>query len=140
VPTTETSCSLLVCGSRHVRSVQAIRSAVASVLRSANLRAVQVLTGDAAGVDRIAADIARSQGIPVLTFTADWARHGPAAGPIRNGEMVQEFRRYPGCKVVVALRVDGIPSRGTDDTVHKCQQHLGLWIFEILLDKSALSY
>jgi hypothetical protein len=137
---TETFCDLLICGSRHVRSVQDVGYAIARALRAENLRARRVITGDALGVDQIAATIARSQGIPVVTFSADWVGNGRAAGPIRNGEMVQELLRSPGMKVAIALRVEGVEARGTDDTVSKCRAHNELKIFEITLDRSSLSY
>lgn len=39
------------------------------------------------GVDKVAKAMADSYGVPVEPFPADWAKHGRAAGPIRNAEM-----------------------------------------------------
>lgn len=47
-----------------------------------------VLSGAARGADTDGADWATSRGIPVETYPADWDRHGRAAGPLRNQEMV----------------------------------------------------
>ena len=38
----------------------------------------------------MARKFAEWQGIPVKTFEADWDRHGKAAGPIRNKQMLDE--------------------------------------------------
>jgi YspA, cpYpsA-related SLOG family len=47
-----------------------------------------VITGGAPGVDSWAAHVAEACGLEVQIFRADWKRHGKAAGPIRNAEMV----------------------------------------------------
>jgi hypothetical protein len=44
--------------------------------------------GDARGVDRIAAGIWHSWGVPVEAHPADWDSHGRGAGMIRNRHMV----------------------------------------------------
>ena len=44
---------------------------------------------------------AAAQGLPVRTFPPDWALHGRAAGPRRNGEMVAAAQAaivFPGHK------------------------------------------
>ncbi len=48
-----------------------------------------VISGGAGGVDQAAEAAARASGLAVLIFDADWARHGRAAGPIRNVEIVE---------------------------------------------------
>jgi hypothetical protein len=59
------------------------------VWRSGERSAELVLVhGDARGLDRMAADIATSWGWTPEPHAADWNRHGNAAGPIRNAEMV----------------------------------------------------
>jgi hypothetical protein len=47
----------------------------------------EVVSGGCKGPDTFGENWARSKGIPVKVFPADWAKHGRAAGPIRNGEM-----------------------------------------------------
>jgi len=49
-----------------------------------------VIHGDARGTDRLAGDWAQSRGIPVLARPADWKRHGRAAGPVRNRQMLAD--------------------------------------------------
>jgi hypothetical protein len=43
-------------------------------------------------------------------YPADWDKYGPAAGPIRNRQMLDT-----GVDLVIAFRVEGVPSTGTDD-------------------------
>jgi hypothetical protein len=48
--------------------------------------------GGAKGADTIAGLIARELGKFVTEFPADWNRYGKGAGPIRNRQMLDEFR------------------------------------------------
>lgn len=50
-------------------------------------------------------------GFNVQRFSADWEKHGKAAGPIRNRDMLKS-----GADLVIAFRMDG-ESRGTDDMI-----------------------
>lgn len=47
-----------------------------------------VLCGMAAGVDTIGYRWAKSKGIPVEEYHAEWGVHGKAAGPLRNKRMI----------------------------------------------------
>ncbi len=62
-----------------------------------------VLSGDCEGVDKAGAKWAEHFGIPVEPYPADWAKHGKAAGPIRNEEMAKNadalFAFWDGNKV-----------------------------------------
>lgn len=49
---------------------------------------LRVLHGAAPGTDTIAGEVCAELGIVVKPFPADWDRHGNAAGPIRNKQMV----------------------------------------------------
>ena len=48
--------------------------------------------GDAPGLDRTAAEWAELVGVPVLAYRANWALHGPHAGPVRNAQMLRDFK------------------------------------------------
>jgi hypothetical protein len=45
-------------------------------------------TGCANGADAMARDYAADKNIPLRVFSADWDKHGIAAGPIRNRAML----------------------------------------------------
>lgn len=49
-----------------------------------------LIHGNARGADRLAGKWAKDRGINVLSCSADWERHGRAAGPIRNRRMLRE--------------------------------------------------
>ncbi len=49
----------------------------------------QILSGGAKGADEMGKRWAEYHSIPVKVFPADWLKHGEAAGPIRNAEMVK---------------------------------------------------
>lgn len=53
---------------------------------------VEVIHGCARGADRLAGEWAAAKRIMAHEFPADWTRHGRAAGPIRNEQMLREGR------------------------------------------------
>lgn len=65
-------------------------------------RADNVFNGDARGVDRQCANLARDHRFHVVDFPADWEKHGKAAGPIRNAEMLREAQKL-GPVIVLAF-------------------------------------
>ena len=56
------------------------------------------------GVDAIARAWCKANGVYYLVFEADWDRHGPKAGPIRNGDMIRS-----GADVCLAFNAGGRP-------------------------------
>lgn len=48
-----------------------------------------VVVGKQRGVDTLAENWARLNGLPVLEFPADWNRYGVRAGHLRNADMAQ---------------------------------------------------
>lgn len=77
-----------------------------------------LIQGAARGADRLAHMWALHANVPVLDFPADWEKHGRAAGPIRNAQMLREGKptvviAFPGGRgtanmVSLAKRV-GVP-------------------------------
>jgi hypothetical protein len=49
----------------------------------------EVIEGGASGADAFAKAWALQRGVQIRTVFADWQKHGRAAGPIRNGEMLK---------------------------------------------------
>lgn len=80
--------------------------------------------GDATGADAIARTWAARAPERLHVFRADWARHGRAAGPIRNEWMVGRAKmlagRYGG--PIICLEAPG--GRGTADCVRRCHSAL----------------
>lgn len=73
-----------------------------------------VIVGKCKGVDIVAEEWARSKGLEVLEYPADWKQHGKAAGPIRNQQMVDV------ADMLIAVW-DG-KSRGTADTIRRAKK------------------
>ena len=78
---------VLVSGSRAWQNWDRIFSVLdAELERDADLVLVH---GDCpSGADRMADAWAKTRGVPVERYPADWDQHGKAAGPIRNQQMV----------------------------------------------------
>jgi hypothetical protein len=60
-----------------------------------------LIHGGAKGADSLAERWAMARGISIARYDADWERHGRAAGPIRNKQMLDEGKpdivvAYPG--------------------------------------------
>ena len=49
----------------------------------------EIVSGASGNVDLAGEEWARENDIPIKRFSADWAKHGKAAGPIRNREMAE---------------------------------------------------
>jgi hypothetical protein len=100
---------VLVCGGRNYTDQEGIRAAILALPATTNV----VVHGGAPGADSWAGYIAGMLGIPVEVHPADWARHGRAAGPIRNQEMLDS-----GIDLVVAFR-GGV---GTADMIRRAEK------------------
>lgn len=72
-----------------------------------------VVEGGASGADLIAYEWGVARGYDVLTFVANWKKHGKAAGPIRNAEMIE------ACKDMATVVVAFPGGRGTADMVRQ---------------------
>ena len=77
---------LLACGGRDFQDERQLRAWMNEAVDGHDK--VVEIHGDARGADRLAGEIAARVGVPIVTFPADWTRHGAAAGPIRNQTML----------------------------------------------------
>jgi hypothetical protein len=100
---------VLVCGGRDYVD----QSKLADVLDAEHAREPfdVLISGMAKGADSLGAAWAVTRGIDVLRFPADWDKHGRAAGPIRNQQMLDEGKpthviAFPG-------------GRGTADMINR---------------------
>jgi hypothetical protein len=83
-----------------------------------------LISGGASGVDRFANSWAEGRHIATLEIRAQWKKHGRAAGPLRNAEMLRLGKpdlvmAFPGGK-------------GTANMVEQATQH-GVTVVEISL-------
>ncbi|MGC9156167.1 MAG: DUF2493 domain-containing protein [Ferrimicrobium sp.] len=102
---------VIVCGGREYTDSDVIRE------RLIQLQAVEPMTviihGAAPGADLLAGHVAGALGYKVEAYPADWARHGKAAGPIRNQEMLDA-----GADLVIAFP----GGRGTKDMINRAEK------------------
>ncbi len=73
----------IIAGSRTIKDGDVIEQAV----NESGFAISKVLCGGAKGADILGRNYAKSKGIPVLEFPADWGKFGNAAGIIRNVAM-----------------------------------------------------
>jgi hypothetical protein len=103
--------TVLICGSRHYDDEATMRRVLSNelTLLDPNIEDdIRVIHGGATGADSLAAKVLARSIYSVHAFPADWKKHGKAAGPIRNRQMLDERP-----DLVLAFG-DG---RGTRDTV-----------------------
>lgn len=103
---------VLICGDRHWTD----RFLISMVLNTLPADAV-IIHGAAPGADTIAGNIAREMGLRVEPYPAEWDKHGHAAGPIRNQQMLDEGKPTE----VHAFHSDLKKSKGTKDMVRRAR-------------------
>ncbi len=104
--------TVLFCGSRDWTAVVPIRHAVAALPAG-----TVVIHGGARGADTIAGQEAKRRGLEVRVYPALWKKHGRAAGPMRNQQMLDEGKPSE----VYAFRRADKPSVGTRDMVQRAR-------------------
>ncbi len=103
---------VLVCGGRdYLDSIHVCD--VLSAIHMANPIS-HLIQGGAMGADSLARAWARSLKVECTTVEADWAKHGRAAGPIRNQQMLDDWDVH----LVVAFP----GGRGTEDMIRRATQ------------------
>ena len=112
VPMLKKADYILVTGSRDWDDQEAVEEAFSTFgLRGSDLF---LIDGMAAGADSMCHAEAVKRGMGTKRIAADWDKHGKAAGPIRNSQMLA---LKPA--LVIAFSNDLPNSRGTLDTVKK---------------------
>lgn len=101
---------VLVCGSRHFKDEGLLNETLDKVAITT------VIEGEARGADTLARQYAERRGLDVLPFPALWDKHGRAAGPIRNTQMLVEGKP----ELVIAFR--GPNSKGTRDMINQAEK------------------
>lgn len=60
-----------------------------SAIKESGYDITEVISGTAAGVDRLGERWAMVNDIPIISMPADWNKYGKSAGPIRNQKMAE---------------------------------------------------
>ena len=97
-----------IIGSRTILNYDLLKQAVKGLPITA------VISGGAAGVDKMAERFAKENSLPLTVLPANWQAHGKSAGMIRNAEIVKQ------AELVIALW-DG-QSRGTQATINMAKK------------------
>lgn len=113
---------VLVCGGRDFNDALTLGSWLGGIHKQRGI--TLLIEGGARGADFMAREFAKWSCIPTKTFEADWDRHGKAAGPIRNQQMLDEGRP----DLVVAFPTKH--SVGTYDMIAKAKK-AGIEVLEI---------
>jgi hypothetical protein len=101
---------LIVCGGRDFEDEEYVDTVLDS------FRPMEcIITGGAPGADTLAAEWAKSRGVPLLICPAHWDTLGRAAGPIRNGWMITiakgtHLLAFPGGRGTANMRLQAVRS------------------------------
>ena len=102
---------VLVCGGRDYEDATRVNNALNKLHQTHGI--TMVIQGAARGADALARLWAKRHEVEVKSFTADWRKHGRAAGPMRNQAMLS----YGQPDAVIAFP----GNRGTEDMVKKAE-------------------
>lgn len=85
---------VIIAGCRNFHNYELFRESLISFIASEygkgnEIKISCILSGGATGVDKLGEQFAVHHEIPLIIFPAEWNKHGKAAGPIRNSQMVE---------------------------------------------------
>lgn len=106
---------VLVCGSRDWSDQTALWSVLSGFIEPG---VCVLIEGEAPGADSMARDWALNEEQPIEQYPADWEKHGKAAGPIRNQQMLDEGKPE---LVLAFVNKPLAESRGTADMVRRAK-------------------
>lgn len=109
--------SVIVCGGRDYKDRARVFEVLGEILGYAghpDCRRLEIIHGGADGADKLADEFADYAGHRTTVFKAEWAKHGKAAGPIRNQQMLDEGKP----SLVIAFP----GGRGTADMVERARK------------------
>jgi hypothetical protein len=112
---------VLVCGGRDYADYWTVFEVLDGLHRAIPIGCI--IEGGALGADRFARRWAQERGVELKTVEADWKRHGKAAGPIRNHDMLllqpDLVVAFPGgrgtANMVTQARAAGVDVMELDD-------------------------
>lgn len=104
---------VIVCGGRDYTDRTMFNEVMYTFTDNPMIDHIHVATGECStGADVLAKEWAAKHG-SYTGFPARWSKHGPAAGPIRNSQMLEEFKP----DIVVAFP----GGKGTEDMITKAR-------------------
>ena len=119
---------ILICGSRDWSNIDIIKCRLDKFDSNST-----VIHGDCRGADKIAGGLAKSMGMKIEVYVADWKIYGKSAGPSRNQKMLDDGKPT----IVIAFHNDIDNSKGTADMIARAKK-LGIPT-EILTEDSMYS-
>ena len=96
---------VIIAGSRTITDYRLVEAAV----KASGFDVTEVVSGKARGVDTLGERWAYENDVDMTGFYADWGKHGPSAGPIRNREMAEYAKAGPGGGALVAVHSANSP-------------------------------
>ncbi len=118
---------IIIAGSRTVIDYKIVEEAV----KESGFEITKIISGGARGVDRLGEEYAKNNKIPLEIVTADWDKHGKAAGYIRNEEMA----KIGDCLIAIWQKdkVTGEGSKGTRNMISIAKRYnLKVFVKEVL--------
>lgn len=106
---------ILACGSRFWTGSRKIYQELSKYPKGTTL-----VHGGCRGADQEAENVAYDLEFNVKRYDADWNKYGPAAGPIRNQEMIDKEGPFD---LVLVFHEDLEASKGTKDMVGRCMKY-----------------
>lgn len=117
---------VLVCGGRYYSDRERVYSALDDVFKVTDQEPLgvpgTVIHGGCSGADQLADDWSITNWKEIIVFKADWKKHGKAAGPLRNQQMLDD------CKPDLVVAFPG--GKGTADMVRRARK-AGIEVVEI---------
>ncbi len=104
---------LAIVGSRNYHNYEEFKQHILNMLIIENLSIEEIISGGAAGADKLAERLAAEYQIPLKVFEPDWKKYGRAAGPLRNQQIIEN------CTHVIAF--PSVQGKGTQDSIRKAQ-------------------
>jgi hypothetical protein len=83
---------VLVCGGRDYSDRETAWRELDNLHNAAPFNGLIIIQGGAPGADALAREWCADRKVMFINETADWKKHGRAAGPIRNQLMLDKYR------------------------------------------------
>lgn len=103
---------VLVCGDRNWEDMETVARRLSKLPPG-----TKVIHGACRGADTCGGMAARRLGFEVQSFPAEWDKYGPYAGPIRNGQMLDQKP-----DLVIAFHENIEKSRGTKNCLTQARK------------------